>query len=210
MYFQMSVLRTVTIATGGILLSLGAGLGSPQTRSPDRPQAFPFDAVATLMGFEHDRSAGAPDLEVRITVWSPLATAPTPLLRIVETNGQTTAQLFAWWKQGYETLLPFRLRDIQDLRCSPSMAGICATRLPLRAARDWKQLAREVVVAPMCESDRAVATDTRDLKVQIFDRGEYWRYGCADPVGRVGAGAGTKAAAAVMELLDELLPEAVQ
>ena len=63
----MGLLHIATIATAGTLLSLGAGVGGPlQTGSPHRRAAFPFDAVATLMGFEHDRSAGAPDLEVRI------------------------------------------------------------------------------------------------------------------------------------------------
>ena len=58
----------------------------------------------------------------------------------------------------------------------------------------------------MCEDTGP--TDTRDLKVQIFDRGEYWRYGCKDPYGALSPAA--KQAAAVLRLLEALVEEARQ
>ena len=170
-------------------------------------QAPPFDTVAALMGLDSPSPEGQ-DLDVRITEWSPLRTAPTPFLRIVETNGNVRAQLFVWWDPRY--LSPLGSPTGDDVRCTEPTLPLktCAKPLPLRTSHDWRELARQVIAAPMCERGKAVVTDTRDLSVRIFDRGESWHYGCSDPLSRATEGPGTKQAAAVMTLLGELLAEA--
>jgi hypothetical protein len=135
-----------------------------------------------------------------------MRTTPVPFLRIVEAEGEIVAQLFVWWPAGH--VPPHGLTTGASVRCTASgvVPSICAKPLALRAERDWGLLARQVVAARPCA--REGPTDTRDLKVQGFERGQYFAYGCKNALGSVGPGA--EQAAAVLNLLNELLDKARQ
>src|SRR5262245_17103046 len=78
-----------------------ACFAAPMVGQSPWPQGPPFAAIASLVGFSEDSSQTQPaNLDVRLSLWSGLASGPLPFVRISIRGNQVDVHTLWWWGAG--------------------------------------------------------------------------------------------------------------
>lgn len=160
------------------------------------PQGPPFAAIASLAGFSEGSSQTQPaDLDVRVSLWSGLAVAPMPYLRISLRGNDVDAQTLRWWRAGW--LDPQQAPTGANVRCEKP-AATCIELRPTEAVSNWPELAATFAASGPCRAPYVPSTtppppppptDTWELHGEIVVNGAVRKYVCLDPETATGPGA---------------------